>query len=822
MEPHFSQPPAQPLYPPSQPVVAHRQRVSEMEVHPLVMEDPSSSLWDLSYLIDFTQDSDQNLGISLDSNQNLDISLDSDQNLEIPQPQELHTQEDPDRVRKRDPRLICSNFLSGHVPCACPELDEKLEEQEAGLPGKKRARTARASAGVSRCQVPGCQADIGQLKGYHRRHRVCLSCANASTVVLHGETKRYCQQCGKFHVLSDFDEGRRSCRRKLERHNNRRRRKSTDSTAGVEKEVEGVMQTEELNYDVEDGKDDSYLSSQVAEEGASLDCQNGQVTTLCSAPDTQNINGDSVKSFVPSGETTGSGGKNNTNFSVSPTYCDNRSAYSSPCPTGRISFKLYDWNPAEFPRRLRHQIFDWLANMPVELEGYIRPGCTILTAFVAMPKFMWVNLLGDAASYVHDFVVSPGRMLFGRGTMLIYLNNMVFRLMRDGVSLLKVKVEERAPRLHYVHPTYFEAGKPMEFVACGINLLQPKFRLLISFSGKYLEYDHCIASTHNKTGDSIACSFEQQLYKIYIPHTEPNVFGPAFIEVENESGLSNLIPVLIGDKEICYEMKILQQRFDASLISKRSQFAYVGYLCESCNASAVRQTTYSDLILDVGWLLKEPSVETSHKTMTSSQIERFSCLLDFLICNDSTIILEKIVRNLEILTENSNLNSVVNSTNDVDMRLLQKSIDHARCLLSNKHPRSGGFFLHSLYSWLRGYRISRSCSQDNMKMVSTITIQDTEIRDDGKSGVLASSTSPTKIESVPLLNGEVAMNVNLIREIPRKSCHQNISMGVLSTRPTVFVIASVAVCFGICTVLLHPHQVVKLTVSIRRCLFDYT
>lgn len=35
------------------------------------------------------------------------------------------------------------------------------------------------------------------------------------------------------------------------------------------------------------------------------------------------------------------------------------------------------------------QIFHWLASMPIELEGYIRPGCIILTIFIAMPKFMW-------------------------------------------------------------------------------------------------------------------------------------------------------------------------------------------------------------------------------------------------------------------------------------------------------------------------------------------------------------------------------------------------------------------------------------------------
>ena len=38
--------------------------------------------------------------------------------------------------------------------------------------------------------------------------------------------------------------------------------------------------------------------------------------------------------------------------------------------------------------------------------------------------------------------------------------------------------------LHYVHPTCFEAGKPMEFVVCGSNLVQPKFRYGILYLKK--------------------------------------------------------------------------------------------------------------------------------------------------------------------------------------------------------------------------------------------------------------------------------------------------------------------------------------------------
>lgn len=57
------------------------------------------------------------------------------------------------------------------------------------------------------------------------------------------------------------------------------------------------------------------------------------------------------------------------------------------------------------------------------------------------------------------------------------------------------------------------------------------FHLLVSFSGKYLKYEHCVASTHNWTEDKLSSAFNNQLYKMCVPHTETNLFGPAFTEV---------------------------------------------------------------------------------------------------------------------------------------------------------------------------------------------------------------------------------------------------------------------------------------------------
>jgi SBP domain len=91
------------------------------------------------------------------------------------------------------------------------------------------------------CQVEGCSEDGSgevQLKDYHRRHRVCPTHARAPSVTLRGSCtsrpktlSRFCQQCSKFHALSEFDQDKRSCRRRLHRHNDRRRINSRRNVA---------------------------------------------------------------------------------------------------------------------------------------------------------------------------------------------------------------------------------------------------------------------------------------------------------------------------------------------------------------------------------------------------------------------------------------------------------------------------------------------------------------------------------------------------------------------------------------------------------------
>ncbi|RID73656.1 hypothetical protein BRARA_B00791 [Brassica rapa] len=767
----------------------------EMDIQPpaLLDDDPSSATWDWGDLLDFAADDDDRLLFSP-----LPPAMITTQSESYPSPDESGS--GSDRVRKRDPRLLCSNFVQGMVPCSCPELDQKLEEAE--LPKRKRVR---GGSGVVRCQVPGCEVDISELKGYHKRHRVCLTCANASSVVLEGVDKRYCQQCGKFHVLPDFDEGKRSCRRKLERHNNRRKRKPVDKGGVASKQQQVLSQNDNSVTDVDDGKDNTCSSDQRVEQEASLISEDRNIPTQGSVPFPHSINADNFVPVTGSGEAQPDEGMNDTKFEPSPSSGDNKSAYSTVCPTGRISFKLYDWNPAEFPRRLRHQIFQWLATMPVELEGYIRPGCTILTVFIAMPEIMWAKLSKDPVAYLDEFILKPGKMLFGRGSMTVYLNNMIFRLLKGGTTLKRVDVKLESPKLQFVYPTCFEAGKPMELIVCGLNLVQPKCRFLVSFSGKYLPHNYSVVPAPDQDGKR-SCS--NKLYRITIVNSDPNLFGPAFVEVENESGLSNFIPLIIGDKAICSEMKLIEQKFNATLFPEEQDVTacYCSLTCR-CRDFKERQSTFTGLLLDIAWSVKVPSAECTELTVNRCQIKRYNRVLNYLKqSSNSPSILGNILHNLETLVKKVDPGSLIHSKCDCDVRLLHENMNLARKQQSDEDSKVNPV-------------TSACCCESSFhkdKPSRTLNFnQDPEAGLDCKERIQAATPDTGGKETDPLLEKEIVMNVSDIGDWPRKSCIPIHSAQTIRSRQTAFLITTFVVCFAVCAVIYHPNKVTQFAVAIR-------
>ncbi|KAG9452283.1 hypothetical protein H6P81_005187 [Aristolochia fimbriata] len=151
--------------------------------------------------------------------------------------------------------LLAAAAVNHHVPTVDPHLtclklgkrhyfEDAGERHVGGFPLVKRGRgyggpsAAGASSSspaalgtVPRCQVEGCNVALLNAKDYHRRHKVCEMHSKAPKVIVLGIEQRFCQQCSRFHVVSEFDDSKRSCRRRLAGHNERRRKSSHEAMA---------------------------------------------------------------------------------------------------------------------------------------------------------------------------------------------------------------------------------------------------------------------------------------------------------------------------------------------------------------------------------------------------------------------------------------------------------------------------------------------------------------------------------------------------------------------------------------------------------------
>ncbi|XP_057870559.2 squamosa promoter-binding-like protein 7 isoform X3 [Cryptomeria japonica] len=691
--------------------------------------------------------------------------LEVQNSLEENRSQDVTEEETASRIRKRDPRLTCENFLAGRVPCACPEMEE-IEEEEEHDGSRKRAKV-----GIVRCQVPSCESDISHLKGYHRRHRVCLSCVNAATVVLDDVPQRYCQQCGKFHLLPDFDEGKRSCRRKLERHNTRRRRKP----AGDKASVQG--RTSRTKSPLQNADAEPYIYATSAQ--------------------------------------------------------------------GRISFKLYDWNPAEFPRRLRQQILQWLANMPIELEGYIRPGCTILTCFIALPQCMWEKLSADATSYICSLLSGSESILSGRGNMLVYLNNIVMQIENGEASVVNTKINQRVPQLYSVHPVFIEAGQPIEIVACGKNLFQSKFRFLISFGGSYLHHHSCEAiplqkeNSNFRRKENTFYASNHESCKIFIPSTDSRLFGPAFIEVENEAGISNFIPILIGDKQICSEFQFLEQELMKCRICYGNGSEDVAITSPSFDmhkSNLVKRQSILDLLLDIAWVIKDPEPEEIEIQVNHAHLQRLNHLFSFLIDGQFLSVMDRLLHSPKVTKIIKQVYRPSNHFNVADVELLYNHVEHAwksvRKKMDYKDINNFQQFVEKvLLQGQPGNQQPYKCSDESQ------VIEEIQTGIKSSSGIESGDTRVLSVEEnnvfMPLLEKEFCSdisiglkhktNLGVQKMIDVVGCAKMLRIDLnrdirVDRRIFILTITFIAVCAGICVALQHPHQVMKISMSLRRCL----
>ncbi|KAL3516923.1 hypothetical protein ACH5RR_023825 [Cinchona calisaya] len=138
----------------------------------------------------------------------------------------------------------------------------------------RRSRVVEpGSVNSPRCQAEGCNADLTNSKHYHRRHKVCEFHSKAATVIAAGLTQRFCQQCSRFHLLSEFDNGKRSCRKRLADHNRRRRKSQQQQQSNQEQcNNNNKSPNENAKSPPDSGAHSSSVTVAISPPRISLDC----------------------------------------------------------------------------------------------------------------------------------------------------------------------------------------------------------------------------------------------------------------------------------------------------------------------------------------------------------------------------------------------------------------------------------------------------------------------------------------------------------------------------------------------------------------------
>ncbi|KAH7306849.1 hypothetical protein KP509_22G034200 [Ceratopteris richardii] len=743
------------------------------------------------------------------------------------------------KKKKRDPRLECPNFLAGRIPCSCPEEDELEPDVEVDALVTKKSKVA------ARCQVPSCGEDISHLKGYHQRHRVCLTCANSPKVILKDQAHRYCQQCGKFHRLSDFDEGKRSCRRKLERHNRRRRRRPVEGEGNMEDcEDPSVAWTATKNAHTpaaskgkskgsnavhlqkkkDAARDDQHASDSLSEsvrrfEEDIISSSEGKLddhprvdVVLTSLNESAEQDSRNMKLCLKSSS------PSTPHMSTNEWKCTD---YISPCPTGRISFKLYDWNPADFPRRLREQICEWLKSMPAELESYVRSGCIILTFFVAMPQLMWDKVLAGWKDQVQAFILKSGVKLLGSAELTVGTTEKSLCLENGRVTNAYHR-DLLIPIIVDLYPRSIEAGCCIQLYVFGFNFSGGKF--LLSFGEQYVECSECEAV------DRCQCTargfwntlddIEVQKVTVRLPDTPK--FGLAYMEVENSQGLSNFIPVLVADRLVCA---------DINKMKFRHQYSSSSRALDCSDNEAVKQVKFhpsSDLISDLGWTLSY-----MHGNHPNGSIETLNWQLQRLLVFFSELHCHAVASYLVQTTFSKFLTQNIYNFHDLHLWNIHDTSKNMKAISCHDHSRMPVNYVSIITTGDRPspHEIHNLSKEKDLELLDAAT-EESPLLQRNTQGEDSSCLLPMELpwlkEKVPIPGDVWRQKSSFSWSLNCRRRPQGIGSASLQggtrrfTRILVAVVGVVAVCTGACLMLQHPREVAEFSMSFRRCLWGST
>ncbi|GAB4825634.1 hypothetical protein Ancab_008508 [Ancistrocladus abbreviatus] len=602
--------------------------------------------------------------------------------------------------------------------------EDKWEEQSG-----KKTKLAGISSSQPVCQVEDCRADLSNAKDYHRRHKVCEMHSKATKALVGNVMQRFCQQCSRFHVLQEFDEGKRSCRRRLAGHN-RRRRKTQPETAVNTGSLSDERSSSYLLISLlrilsnlhtsgtDQSKDQdllSHLLRNLASRAGALDESNisGSVQRAqglpdvglpAGAPEKDPLRTEQQCEMAPSSATRKGLLSNDSQCGIQKTPCDmhpevhlvndlvprkengqdvsgkrqklndfdlnneyndshecegnqgkphdcpfwvqdlhkssppqtsgNSDSASARSPssssgseaqnrTERIVFKLFGKDPNDLPHLLRAQILDWLSHSPTDIEGYIRPGCIVLTVYLRLSTSTWEELCFDLSSSLSRLLEASDDPFWRMGWIYTRVQNRA-AFICNGQVVLDTPFPSRSYRygrqISHISPLAVSTSDRVQFVVRGFNLTQSTSRLLCGLEGKYLFHESC----YSLMEDDYTFVEDDEAQCLSFHCSIPNVIGRGFIEVEDNGLSGSFFPFIVAEPDVCSEICTLERVIEMAEIPDDNQG-------RSEKIEARNQAL--DFLHEIGWLLHRSSLRDRSYNVESMlhlfPFGRFKCLLDF-------------------------------------------------------------------------------------------------------------------------------------------------------------------------------------------------
>ncbi|KAL6661791.1 hypothetical protein ACP70R_001175 [Stipagrostis hirtigluma subsp. patula] len=225
--------------------------------------------------------------------------------------------------------------------------------------------------------------------------------------------------------------------------------------------------------------------------------------------------------------------------------------------TGRIIFKLFGKEPGTIPGNLRDEIINWLKHSPTEMEGYIRPGCLVLSMYLSMPAIAWDELEENLLQRVNTLVQSSNVDFWRKGRFLLRTDTQLVSY-KDGMTRLSKSWRTwNTPELTFVSPIAVVGGRKTSLVLKGRNLTIPGTQIHCTSTGKYISKEVlCSAYPGTIYDDSGVETFD-------LPGEPHVLLGRYFIEVENRFR-GNSFPVIIANSSVCQELRNLEVELEDS------------------------------------------------------------------------------------------------------------------------------------------------------------------------------------------------------------------------------------------------------------------